>query len=172
MRYRERLAAIVPHTVRSGVEVGVHRGKTSAVLLRYCPNLRLLLVDPWAEWDDGDIAKQEDRLREARLRTNKFGQRAVFMRMTSQEAAELICDGFLDFAFIDAEHDYDSVCTDLRLWYPKLKEGGMLICHDYGKAQFGVTPAVDQFAERHGMQLHVEAPSTSLAWMCKANRRR
>lgn len=52
------------------------------------------------------------------------------MRMTSLEAAKHFEDGSLDFVFIDASHDYESVKQDIIAWSPKLKSTGVLAGHD------------------------------------------
>lgn len=40
-------------------------------------------------------------------------------------------DESLDFCFIDASHDYESVKRDIIDWLPKIKNGGTLAGHDY-----------------------------------------
>lgn len=40
-------------------------------------------------------------------------------------------DNSLDFVFIDASHDYESVTKDITNWFPKLKHGGLIGGHDY-----------------------------------------
>jgi hypothetical protein len=51
--------------------------------------------------------------------------------MSSIEAAETYLDNSLDFVFIDAAHDYDSVKQDIISWLPKVKKGGIISGHDY-----------------------------------------
>jgi hypothetical protein len=41
-------------------------------------------------------------------------------------------------------HDYDSVKQDIIIWRPKLKPGGVLAGHDYGKHAPGVMEAVEE----------------------------
>lgn len=53
------------------------------------------------------------------------------VRSISWEAASLYENNSLDFVFIDACHDYDSVSKDISAWYPKLKVGGIIAGHDY-----------------------------------------
>ena len=54
----------------------------------------------------------------------------------------------LDFVFIDAQHDYDSVKKDIEIWTPKLKPGGLLSGHDYQPNFKGVIQAVDEAVGR------------------------
>jgi predicted O-methyltransferase YrrM len=53
-------------------------------------------------------------------------------------------DDSLDFVFIDAGHDYDSVTKDITNWYPKIKNGGIIAGHDY-HYDVGVYPAVNDY---------------------------
>ncbi len=49
----------------------------------------------------------------------------------------------IDFSFIDADHELESVMSDIRSIWPKIKQGGILSGHDY---QYnGVKYAVDCF---------------------------
>jgi len=66
------------------------------------------------------------------------------VRMASAGAAGLYRDKQLDFVFIDAAHNYKNVLRDIKCWYPKVKENGVIAGHDYG-VKPGVKRAVDQF---------------------------
>jgi hypothetical protein len=52
----------------------------------------------------------------------------------------------IDFLYIDGHHNYSSVLLDLQLWYPLLKNGGLLFCHDMDKR--GPTKAVKEYFGR------------------------
>lgn len=62
--------------------------------------------------------------------------------VTPNEAAAI--DGPVDFVYIDAAHDYESVKADIAAWWPKVKPGGILAGHDYCEAWPGVKKAVDE----------------------------
>ena len=49
----------------------------------------------------------------------------------STRAARRFAPGSIDFAFIDAGHDYQSVLSDLAAWWPRVKPGGVLAGQDY-----------------------------------------
>lgn len=148
------------------VEVGVKHGQFSEFILDHWKGRLLYSVDPWREFgrdvyhdDDNVSQKEQDRNYEiTRNRLARFGERSQLLRMTSEEAARVIRDGQLDFAYLDARHDYASVKEDIALWYPKVKSGGIMAGHDYleGKIDdtiFGVKPAVDEFAAQHGLRV-------------------
>ena len=47
------------------------------------------------------------------------------------QASYIFQDNFFDFIYVDANHKYKSVISDLIVWYPKLKRGGIMSGHDY-----------------------------------------
>lgn len=49
----------------------------------------------------------------------------------SVTAAATYDNNSIDFVFIDAAHDYDSVVADIAAWLPKVKPGGIIAGHDY-----------------------------------------
>ena len=61
-------------------------------------------------------------------------------------AADYFENGSVDFVFIDAAHDYDSVMRDLRAWHPKLRHDGVIAGHDW--AFDGVHRAVRDYFRR------------------------
>jgi hypothetical protein len=60
-------------------------------------------------------------------------------------------DGFFDYAYLDAAHDYDSVMKDLGVLPHKIKDGGFIQFNDYTGGGvlddnfYGVIPAVNKF---------------------------
>jgi len=73
-----------------------------------------------------------------------FGLSPIVYRMTSAQAAATI-DRPIDLTMIDADHEYESVYRDIRLWAPKTSR--ILCGHDYDAytgAHPGVKRAVDE----------------------------
>ena len=54
-------------------------------------------------------------------------------------------DDSIDFLFIDGDHRYEGVKRDLQLWFPKIKNGGIISGHDYDEPSCGVRKAVDEY---------------------------
>lgn len=52
----------------------------------------------------------------------------------------------IDLLFIDGDHSYEAVKTDLNAWLPHTKNRTILIMHDYGWAE-GVIRAVDEIVK-------------------------
>jgi predicted O-methyltransferase YrrM len=61
----------------------------------------------------------------------------------------------IDFLYIDADHSYDGVWTDLLLWLPHVKSGGLVLGDDYGNALYpGVKDAWDEFERYYQLDLN------------------
>jgi len=58
--------------------------------------------------------------------------------------------GKVDFALVDATHDYRSVSGELSLLWTRLPASGYILCHDYSAKYDGVRVAVDQFSANVG----------------------
>jgi Methyltransferase domain len=64
-------------------------------------------------------------------------------------------DGYFDWIYIDAQHDYDGVMRDARAAMPKVKPGGYLAFNDFGQidtslGRYGVHRAVVDVMLDHG----------------------
>ena len=68
--------------------------------------------------------------------------RAFIRRNFTRHAAKEFRNQFLDFVFIDASHDYDSVLEDIKIWAPKVRKGGLISGHDINDPE--VKKAVDE----------------------------
>src|SRR5581483_2456825 len=125
--------------VGRGAEIGVKTGRFSDHILRNWRGEQLISIDPWREvdWDeyvDRSNVSQDEQERcyqETVARLEPYAARSQIWRMTSVEAAAHVPDGSLDFAYIDAGHDYVD---------------GMLVQGD-----FGVKSAVDEFFGARGI---------------------
>jgi predicted O-methyltransferase YrrM len=118
-----------------GAELGVDKGVLFNILLTGCPGLHLTGVD---------TGVVEKRVNHVKAIVEDFPGRAVFMQMTTEEAARLVPDGSFDFVFIDADHGRASVALDIRDWQPKVRKGGWLGGHDYNDNFPGVVQAVQK----------------------------
>jgi predicted O-methyltransferase YrrM len=123
IRKRNDLASLcIEHGLTKGVEVGVFDGGFSKILNDAYQYEEFVCVDPW----EGN----ESQYRNVK---NLFSNRPTItiLRTTSVKASTLFADGYFDFVYIDALHDFDSVVEDLTVWYPKLRKGGLFSGHDY-----------------------------------------
>lgn len=136
-----------------GVEVGVYRGQFSEFLLEHGPFRELVSIDAWV-WNVygvSPVVAQAD----AERRLARFGERSRVMRITSEKAARLFVDNSLDFIYIDAAHDYENVALDMKIWWGKLKAGGLFAGHDFDPRQPGVMRAVQEHAATHRLPIGI-----------------
>jgi len=162
---------------RSGVEVGVHRGRFSRTLLLGCSTLETLFsVDVWLTLHSpGGSPKRHTgpgHIAAASARLAEFGDRSILLRASSLLAAELLRIGprprEFDFLYIDVAHDYDAVRSDLEAWWPHLADHPRAIFagHDYhDRRRCGVKRAVDEFAAQVGLPLFVTGNSRFPSWL-------
>lgn len=149
---REFLAKVLAKGgMTRGAEIGVLMGQFSEVLCRNIPGLKLTCVDPWLPYSNWPKPGRMERFFEnAKKRLN--GYDVEFLRMTSLEGAKRIKDESLDFCYIDALHDFDSVIQDIIAWVPKVRMGGVVAGHDFGPGpRVAVAEAVTAYAHAHGI---------------------
>ncbi|HVA32759.1 MAG TPA: class I SAM-dependent methyltransferase, partial [Candidatus Baltobacteraceae bacterium] len=86
-------------------------------------------IDPWTN-DAMGAEGGRDTLAEFRRNTEPFAHYIVphqgFSADVHARESRIPCD----MIFIDGDHNYDAVVTDLRLWLPSLRPGGILAMHD------------------------------------------
>lgn len=132
---------LVPTDARVVVEIGSQIGSWVTRAVRDLPEkCKIYCVDPWAG-EVGDIALQSwcQNVRPW------LGNRVIGLRGTSLEVAPYF-DYPIDFLFVDGDHRIESVKTDLRLWEPKVRTGGVIVGHDWdGIWAKKVRPAVREY---------------------------
>lgn len=126
-----------------GAEIGVDRGRFSQYMFKVNPELELLCVDPW-RWKLRGESRYQSTLK--RLEPNN----ATVVRLDSIRASLDVPDESLDFVYIDGDHTFDFVMTDIILWSKKVRYGGVVSGHDYYRfRRGGVVPAVDIYTQQH-----------------------
>lgn len=115
-----------------GAEIGVWRGQSSNILLNLPPIEKLYMVDTWQVYKrQGSPQEVLDAIYEqVKRRVEPFRERAVIIRRLSTQAARIVPKE-LDFVFIDASHDYESVREDIEAWRYHIRPGGVLAGDDY-----------------------------------------
>ena len=120
-----------------GAEIGVDRGLNALNMLENLDIKRLYLIDPYALYRNlvniGCNITEEQCIKiekEAHSRLEKYKDKIVWIKDLSENAFNKIPDE-LDFIYIDGNHRYEYTKRDLELYYPKIKDGGLVCCHDY-----------------------------------------
>lgn len=137
------------------VEIGSYIGTSANALLRggaghvYCIDL----------WSGGPVYSEDNTNNKqsweispeiGKIILGKFIQNTSFLT----HITPLIGDSLwwaehwpfkVDLIFIDGNHEYESVKTDIEAWWPNLKIGGLLCGHDFCETYPGVMKAVSIF---------------------------
>jgi hypothetical protein len=80
----------------------------------------------------------------------------------SSKAVETFDENSIDFIFIDGDHHYNSISNDLKIWYPKVKKGGVFSGHD--RIHPGVSKALKEFSKKHKLEYKNVSKSS---WMIR-----
>lgn len=159
------------------VEIGTHHAIFADQFMSRFRG-HITLVDPWAEphgefptfyptLSDVSVSRDED-YRAAMTIMEKYGDRVSVKRTTSATASAHFADGSVDFVYVDGLHDYDSVRQDIRLWYPKVRPGGIIAGHDYSEEYLPeVFHAVNDSPELSDIQLFFTSETMSSWWGVK-----
>ena len=138
------------------VEVGAWFGKSTNHLATKIKesgkNIKFTSVDTWKGTDDEELhqnivgAFNGDIFYEFIDNTVLSDNYGTFdtIKDTSHNAANQFQNGSIDFIMLDAGHSYDSLMEDVKVWYNKVKPGGIISGDDYGVFH-GVTQAANEF---------------------------
>jgi hypothetical protein len=132
------------------VELGVYEGDHSNEILKLLEPVELYLVDMWTDikvsgegFDySGDRQEVWDK-RYLRVKNRYASHDNVsVLRMSTDQAAEVVPND-LDLVYIDANHEPAATLNDMKKWFPKVRQGGILSGDDYNREQ--VVWAVAEF---------------------------
>ena len=138
------------------VEVGAWFGKSTnhlaAKIKESGKDIKFTSVDTWKGTDDEELhqnivgAFNGDIFYEFIDNTVLSDNYGTFdtIKDTSHNAGNQFQNGSIDFIMLDAGHSYDSLMEDIKVWYNKVKPGGIISGDDYGVFH-GVTQAANEF---------------------------
>ena len=121
-----------------GCEVGVYFGDHAKMMIDVLNLEELHLVDKY--WQDNNP------FLDARTKI-PHDEKYVWHIGWSVDVARSIKDEYFDFIYIDGDHSYESVSSDIKAWWPKLKEGGFMAGHDWLIQP--VQKAVEDFVKKY-----------------------
>lgn len=118
------------------LEIGVLRGHNAEALQKAFNPKLMVLVDPWdfcAETHDNNWMDTYYRIQ---------GNKNTIVIKAKSEDAQKILDPALkfDYIYIDGDHiggdlskgtEEEGIRKDIKLWWPRVNEGGILAGHDY-----------------------------------------
>ena len=62
-------------------------------------------------------------------------------------------DDYFDFIYVDGDHSYEGAIADLELARKKIKNGGIILGHDYSAEMPEVIKAVNDFIGQNNLQI-------------------
>ena len=135
------------------VEVGCWKGVTTRNLGIHAPQTRIYGIDNFMgsqEHHNPNSPNYEPRLKDEHWLFNECKentqelQNVSILSMDSVGAAQMFKEMQIrpECVFIDASHEYDDVKTDIEVWLPIVKDGGILCGHDLNWP--GVRRAVEE----------------------------
>lgn len=157
---RNELIGILPK--RSvGCEIGVMDGNFSQVLLDAVNPIKLVLIDAWEyrqDLKDSYNTNQEDHNNRAVKVYKRFSKHIQdntinIFRIKSQDSFDIFPDQYFDWIYVDGEHTYDGLKSDLFNFSTKIKPGGYFIIDDYNSHHSGVKTATDEFCKSTGRRI-------------------
>jgi len=165
--FEQVIEAVRPTTI---IEVGSWKGRSAANIMAICKHLELdatlLCIDTWlgslenyARHDaDNKWLHEALRLEAGYPRLHQLfvsnmkhlglEDRVIPLPLPASIAARVVAEKKIlaDVIYIDGSHDYEDCRSDLRNYWPLLRDGGILFGDDYA-AWPGVTRAVEEFCD-------------------------
>lgn len=120
----------------TGIEIGCYAGESTEIILSSDAFVYFACIDPWErDYDPTDPTGDDGILLAEKAFDERFaGNPVVFkFKQKSEDAARLFATGTIDFLYIDGNHQYDYVMSDLMQYVPKVKPGGIIAGHDYNE---------------------------------------
>lgn len=161
IQYRRQLPELIRelNLPMIACEVGCAEGNFSRDLLEIGMQ-KLFMVDAWEHIPDVrgdgnyDQRWHDANYMEALRKVSAYGDKAVILKGKSVEMARGVEDDSLSLLYLDADHSYEGVMSDLIAWFPKVAKGGVVAGHDYLSPDYGVNQAVAEFcADKYEVHL-------------------
>ncbi|KPK32154.1 MAG: hypothetical protein AMS24_04880 [Chlamydiae bacterium SM23_39] len=152
--------------IKTVVELGSWLGKSTMYIAEHLPeDGKVYAVDHWlgsrVHHNNKAVKNLLPTLYEQFLSNvvqKNLTEKIIPWKMTTVEAAKkMSLEGKLvDLVYIDAAHDEESVYQDMSMWYPLIKEGGVMCGDDWGWGKnLPVQRAVKQYAFDNNLKYKV-----------------
>ena len=157
MDEREFLLRCGPHGCPAGsviAEVGSCLGASACFLASGGSSRisKLYCIDTWE--NDAMSEGKRSTFDAFNQNTSEFKDVIVPLKGRGSDMA-IVLNEEIDLFFVDGDHSYDSVTSDLKAYLPKVKAGGTVLLHDWGWAE-GVKRAIRELV----VPIQIEQPST------------
>jgi hypothetical protein len=123
------------------VEIGAFQGESTTIFSKNFPNSNIFAVDFWINnYDDREVNINSYNMIDVENNFNiltKYYPNIIKIKMLSSEFSNIISDNSIDFIYIDGDHSYNGVNSDIMSWKNKIKPNGFIGGHDYNEKQAG-----------------------------------
>jgi len=139
------------------IEIGVYNGVNAKNMLEQLDIDTIYLVDPYKSYPNssgnGEVEQKylDAAMENAYKILAPFEQKIVWCHLPSSRAHHMIGDG-IDALYVDGNHAYEYVKSDLEIYIPKVKVGGLIAGDDYRPREKGVRKAVDEYFAKIGIE--------------------
>ena len=113
------------------VEVGVYAGALSRMFATLHSIERQVIVDSWEAGYSRFSQEHMDGIADDVMGWAKLQRCVEVLRMRSEDAAPLFADGSIDFFHTDGDHSIGGITSDITLWLPKVRPGGIISGDNY-----------------------------------------
>jgi len=146
-------------------EAGVYRGEFAKHINRCFNDRQCYLFDTFEGFTDYDISKEQDESLTFANHLKNVNVDETLAKMPFRDKIVVRVGRFPDtaidiinenFAFVNLDMDlYEPTIEGLRLFYPLMSEGGVILVHDYfNKVYPNIEKAIDDFEKELGHRLH------------------
>ena len=128
------------------VEIGSLEGEHAFSILKNLNVKKLYIIDPYEDYENYREGRNQKSLSKAELKCRKrlknYKEKIIFVKKYSDDAIKEIPK--VDYIYIDGNHDYEFVINDLKNYFPKVRENGIVAGHDIQAD--GVSKALLEFS--------------------------
>lgn len=153
------------------VEIGSWQGRSTGYLaesIRASGNGRLFAIDHFkgnAGKEDQYMIEKEDLsdLKNTFISNMKRANLWEFinlLNMDCEKAVKRIKENSIRFIFIDGNHSQEGVEKDIRLFLPKMKQGGIIVFDDFSKNFPGLIIAIEKLIKNYNFSRIVTYKNT------------
>lgn len=156
-KYRDFLLKLIKKQTIC-VEIGVRHGTFSDRILKILKPKHLYLIDPYLVYTEySQYQNQTFQNGRHKYIQNKYkkqieNNQITIIRNFSENVYYKFNNNFINFLYIDGNHDYNYVKNDLNLYYSKIAKNGYISGDDYERID-GVARAVDEFIKQKNSEI-------------------
>lgn len=145
-------------------EAGVYRGEFAKHINKCFYDRKCYLFDTFEGFTEYDIAREQEKSLVVAEHFKNVNVEKMISKMPNKENIIVRVGRFPEtateiderFAFVNLDMDlYEPTIEGLRLFYPLMSDGGVILVHDYfNKGYPNIEKAVDDFERESGLRLY------------------